>query len=112
MAALERLAEEIGAACAGGWVPSETKVGEWHQLVQAAIAEVGGQWMSEQRFRAYSGRGVWWCREHFTEYVETGLARQRGRRREWSRQASPPRHDAVDEDEIIGEIVSSYKGAA
>ena len=109
---LEQLASEIEAARAGGWVPSESKVAEWHALAQAAIAESGDQWMSEQRFRVYSGRGVWWCREHFSEYVEAGLARRRGQRREWSRQASPPRQGDVDESELVSDIVNSYKGAA
>ncbi len=108
---LEQLTAELRQAVDGGWLPPSEKLTRWCALAEQALAEHGTMWLSEPGFRAYSGRSAWWCRSHFDEYLGMGLARRRGKRREWDRRASPPVESANEED-VVREIVSSYEQGA
>ncbi|MFC1639624.1 hypothetical protein ACFL3B_02540 [Gemmatimonadota bacterium] len=102
--ALEQLAEDIRTVHEMG-----LGYNKWHALAQAALAKEKACWLHEQTFRSRTGASDKWCRKHFEECAEQGLARRRNKRREWHIHARRTRPGGVDMDGLKREIVESHE---
>jgi hypothetical protein len=106
--ALRLLAAKIEYGCEAGLLPSE-----WRELVQAALAEVQAAWLTERAFRFRTGSSAKWCRAHFDECRQAGLARQDNKgHRQWHMHARLPRTNAQDPEAVKQEIIDSYRQGA
>ena len=102
--ALERLAALIHQGRELGLLPNH-----WDELAQTALAERSGDWLLEPDFRQRTGASDKWCRKHYDECEKEGLARKRGRRREWHIHARrPARRNSLEG--IEQDILDSHKG--
>lgn len=102
--ALERLAALIRQGRELGLLPNH-----WDELAQTAIAERSGDWLLEPDFRQRTGASDKWCRKHYDDCENEGLARKRGRRREWHIHARrPARRNSLEG--IEQDILDSHKG--
>ena len=106
--ALEELVELIRQSRKLGFLNDE-----WLRLAELALHEQQIQWLSERNFRSRTGASDKWCRNHFSDYEANGLARKRGRHREWHMHARLPRTHGMSEEDLKARIVNSFdaKGA-
>ena len=104
MTALEQLGAKIHQACDLGLLPDK-----WDELAQTALSEAQAEWLPEREFVYRTGASDKWCRKHFDDYAANGLARRRGRLREWHIHARlPAKRGGRDLEKIEREITESF----
>ena len=110
MTPLECLTSRIGEARAAGLLPTERALNEWHELAQAALADMNNRWLPEKAFRAHSGASDNWCRSNFERFQANGLAkRDANGKRIWHVHARIPQVRPVGQEAIKKRIVDSFK---